>query len=154
MTTLNMSYSFNTLEELTDSMERIISMLVMLLVYYYIRMKIWVKGLLLGWLLDKDICQSNLEKLSRHKYVCKYQYQDYVYKIPLTIQRGPTNIVSVIDTIHNQDVTDQVKPYLDPNGNCHGLSLTAQDIGYIKLCILTHDGQMHTFEKNQIIRVV
>lgn len=86
----------------------------------------------------------------------------YVVRFPKS--RGPSRIQMItskkkgiaIDDAHSQstNVTDQVRMYMGPANNFHGIPTTPSSLGYANALIFTMmDGSERTFELSDIIKL-
>jgi hypothetical protein len=84
----------------------------------------------------KTKVEAPVEKFNRDYIKISYTYKNKSYFYLLKVQRGVTPLTSIIDEQGN-DVTDVIVPYLGPNLDCHGQTLTPKDFGYQRLTVTT-----------------
>ena len=79
------------------------------------------------------------------RYVIEYSYGSSIYKIACKKKcvKGPM-ILSITDHLE-RDVTAEVKKFMGPDGDFHGLIVTPRDIGYESLCFDLLSGDMIFF---------
>lgn len=83
------------------------------------------------------------------KYQIPYRINGKEYKLLVSAPWGPSPVLWVKDEKENI-VTDKIVPYLGPQNNCHGSTITPRDLGYNKLYFqLPFDGR--TFKDNEPI---
>lgn len=91
------------------------------------------------------------EKFAGKYLKIPYEFRDRNYCFLLKIARGIVPLKSIRDD-NDQDVTDQVTPYLGPNLDFHGVKLTPKDLGWNSLTFVTlRDEQEYRFEADQTI---
>lgn len=84
-----------------------------------------------------------------NRYVISYVISGKLYKFYVTVEKGPSNIIMVLDEDDN-DITEDFKMFYGPMGNFHGNSHTACDFAKKSLTIITDDNE-HVFHSGQII---
>ena len=93
-----------------------------------------------------------VRKLSKNKFEINYVLGNKLYKFQTKIQRGPENILQVIDKDYN-DVTKFVKPWLGPNRDFHNIKYTPLSLGFKELVFQMATGDEITFSESQIIEL-
>jgi hypothetical protein len=91
-----------------------------------------------------------LEKFNKKYLKISYKYKDKNYFYLLKIPKGVTPIQTIQDESGN-DIDDILSPYLGPNLDCHGASISPIDFGYSKVVITTIFDKVVTFEENDNI---
>lgn len=79
-----------------------------------------------------------------------YEYKDGKYFFLLKVPKGIMPIDIIKDENEN-DVTDEVLPYLGPNLDCHGNDIYPSDFGLKKIYIKNINEKEYTFEENEKI---
>jgi len=96
---------------------------------------------------------SNTQKisLSGKSYLkISYSYNNIKYFFLSKIKR----VLYPISTIHdenNTNIYDSISPYLGPNMDCHGVTLTPEDFGYEKIIIRNTNEEEKIFNKHDKI---
>ena len=98
----------------------------------------------------KTKIEAPAEKFNRDYIKISYTYKNKPYFYLLKVQRGVTPLMTMIDE-NGTDVMDVLVPYLGPNLDCHGLSLTPKDFGYQRLTVTTVLDSVSVFEENDKI---
>jgi hypothetical protein len=84
-------------------------------------------------------------KLDRKTYQVSYVINGKLYVMVVVPKRGPTPVLQISDDDQN-DVTEQVLPYMGPQYDWHGTRLTPQFFGHKTLTFELSDGTEHTYE--------
>lgn len=105
------------------------------------------------WLKFLQWLNNSVEYLNKKTAVITYTLNGRVYKMVARIKRGPTSILTVT-TDNNEDVTDQILPYLGPNEDWHGSNFTPQFWNYNMLTFELASGESITFTRDTPIQFV
>lgn len=96
---------------------------------------------------------SECNKNGNNIYYVSY-YKNYtLYKIPIRNHKKQIKNIIVFDQ-NDQDITQEVKPFMGFNYDFHRISLTPNDIGYekLKFCITSEGNEEEfNFYKNDIM---
>ena len=92
-------------------------------------------------------------ELFNEKYIkIPYHYLDNDYYYLFKRRRNFTPI-NIIKDENGKDITEFLLPYLGPNYDFLGVSLTPSDFGYSKIIIENIRGDEFKFENNEIISI-
>jgi len=109
-----------------------------------------------------DACKSYANYLfgtavdkQKHYYTVSYQYNDMEYKIRCKYSRKRINILE-IGGIKNEgdaeiDILNEIKPYMGPHTNFHGIRTTPKDLGYFSIVFTLLGGDVKRFELDEEI---
>lgn len=98
----------------------------------------------------KSKTEEPVEKFNRDYIKISYTYKNKSYFYLLKVKRGITPLMSIVDENGN-DVMDIIVPYLGPNLDCHGQTLTPKDFGYQRISVTTVLDTVSVFEENDKI---
>ena len=87
-----------------------------------------------------------VRKIDRKTYEVTYVVDGKMYKMLVKPKRGPAPILQVSDDDEN-DVTDQILPYMGPQYDWHGHKFTPEFFGHKSLTFELMDGSEHTYEE-------
>lgn len=93
------------------------------------------------------------EKFNKKYIKISYKYKDKNYFYLLKVPRGLNPIKQITDENDN-DIHDNIYPYLGPSLDCHGTTLCPKDFGYEKIKITTIFDKLIVFEENQKIDLI
>jgi hypothetical protein len=93
---------------------------------------------------------SSLTRLNKYLYQLSYVHQGIDYHVLIPLKKGPRKIVRITDG-DQEDVTDQVKPYLGPNEDFHGIEITPGHLEYDTLTFHTRYGNVYNFNSDDTI---
>jgi len=71
---------------------------------------------------------SSMIKLGRNKYLITYVINGKMYKMIVIPRRGPAPVLQVIDTDVQEDVSDEVMPYMGPRYDWHNSDISFDDV--------------------------
>lgn len=92
----------------------------------------------------------SIDKFNRDYIKIKYTYKDNPYFYLLKVKRGVTPLLKLTDEDGN-NILDAITPYLGPNLDCHGVSLTPHDFGYKKIIATTVFDTSSSFDEHEQI---
>jgi hypothetical protein len=86
-------------------------------------------------------------------YVVNYTHSNHNYKVVFPRMRGPCPFTSVT-TLDDIDVTNEVKTFMGPSYNFHGIPTTPGMLGYSKLVFYDFDNECGVvFNMNDVINL-
>ena len=87
---------------------------------------------------------SNVKQIRKNTYEITYIINGNTYKMIVTPLKGPSPVLQIID--HNlNDVTDEILPYLGPERNWHGKSISLDFFNKESLTFEMADGTSKIF---------
>ena len=95
---------------------------------------------------------KSIKKINKNQYEITYCIRGRIYKIRSNIQRGPSQILQIIDENSN-DVTAEIEPYMGPNYDCHKSTYTPLDFNKQELIFNLSSGQTKVFNASDNIRI-
>ena len=107
-----------------------------------------------------DICKvgyslfnlpKNPEKFKKHIKV-PYEYRENKYVFLLKVPKGVMPVDFIKDENDN-DISDELLPYLGPNLDCHGTEVFPSDFGLKKVIIKDINEKEYIFEEHQQINL-
>lgn len=113
----------------------------------YIVVKIMMKFFYLKCLQNIYLTVSHLHK---NNYEIQYVLHDKLYRIRTKVKRGPSKIVYILDHM-DKDITEEIRSYMGPNEDFHGMSICPRDIGYEQIVIFLRNGETIVCEPSQPI---
>ena len=93
---------------------------------------------------------NTVEQINRNKFIFKYSINGKMFKIPVTIKRGPCPIIYVHNE-NNIDVTDDLLQFAGPAYDFHKQELTPLFFNSKTLYIEFANGTFSQFDENQAI---
>ncbi len=96
------------------------------------------------------LIQIPLVEKNRNNYIISYNYNNNDYKILLKKKRLRKRIKGIEDE-NGIDVIDNVKPYMGPFLDFHGLEICPIDLGYNKLTFYMLNGDIQIYNSNDIL---
>lgn len=75
---------------------------------------------------------NSIKKIGKNKYELKYVINGKLYKKIIIPERGPLPVILIMNE-KNEDVTEQILPYIGPNNNFHNEKFNPIFFGYKKL---------------------
>lgn len=87
---------------------------------------------------------KSVQKLKHGTYLVTYTIEGKVYKMFVIPTRGPSPVMNITDENSN-DVTKMVLPYMGPNYNWHGISITPKNLEYEQLSFQLSNGSNYTY---------
>jgi hypothetical protein len=104
----------------------------------------------LAWINFLQYINRTVVQEGKH-YIISYVIRGKLYKIMILPERGPQNILSIIDENYN-DITDELAPYFRTNDNMVK-NFTPSIFKYETLEFSTSDADIYTFSKNEDIQI-
>lgn len=95
------------------------------------------------WITFLQKVNKTIKKINRNKYELTYVIEGKIYKMIVTVSRGPSPVLQIIND-KNDDVTSQIVPYLGPNYNWHNTKFTPESFGFETLTFELSDGTEYT----------
>jgi hypothetical protein len=95
--------------------------------------------------------------IHRNKYFVTYEFEGKPYNILVCKKRGPAKITSIYGNKEYEDsenVYDEIKKYLGPNYDFHGIKYTPKCLGYYSLTFYFSDDTEQTFVDDQVINLL
>ena len=89
---------------------------------------------------------SSVAKRNKY-YEISYVIEGKLYKMLVRPLRGPAPVLQVIND-QDDDVTDEVLPYMGPRYDWHNVKISPKFFGYNSLTFELKDGSEHTYEEN------
>jgi len=90
------------------------------------------------------------ETFNRDYIKISYTYKERPYFYLLKVPKGVAPLSSIVDETGN-NVESVITPYLGPNLDCHGISISPKDFGYEKLVVTTVFDEEITFNETDTI---
>lgn len=115
--------------------------------FYLLKM---IGNILFTLIKSKLIKEKPAEKFNRNYIKISYNYKDKQYFYLLKVPRGVTPLQSICDE-NNINIENIIIPYLGPNLDCHGITLTPKDFGYKSITFTTVFDKVIKFEENDTI---
>lgn len=89
-------------------------------------------------------------KLGRNKYLVTYTINGKLYKMIVIPRRGPAPVLQVIDDEIQEDVSDDVIPYMGPRYDWHNSDITFSELfGRKKLVFELSNGEEQSCETSK-----
>ena len=95
---------------------------------------------------------NSLVKVDKNKYELKYVINGKLYKKIIKPDRGPIPVVSVTNE-NDDDVTEEILPYMGPNNNFHNEKFTPKFFGHNKLIFEMLSGNVFIFNSLENISI-
>lgn len=93
---------------------------------------------------------NSIIKLNNNKYEINYVINGKIYKFITKIKRGPKNVLLIYDENQN-DVSDDILPYLGPAEDFHNIEYTPSYFNKNELFFELSCGNVKRYEKDKII---
>ena len=89
---------------------------------------------------------KNVENIGKNKYQVQFCIGGKIYKIIIKHQKGPSNILQIVDNNDN-DITNKIEPYLIfvPQ------NITPGELCYDNITVMYSDGTDKKYEKNDVL---
>ena len=87
---------------------------------------------------------NSIKKIGKNKYELKYVINGKIYKQIITPERGPQPVIFILND-NNEDVTEQILPYIGPNNDFHNQNFNPNFFGYTKLIFEMLNGETRVF---------
>lgn len=111
-------------------------------IYYWVKIRDGISNML-GVGVD-------LTKTTKEHMHIQYNLGENNHKIMLPINYGPSPFFKFFH--RDKDVSHDIKPYVGPHGNFHGVSYTPSMFGYDKLTVVYRKNSVTiTYEKDDVI---
>lgn len=107
-------------------------------------------GILYVTILQK--LNKSIVKIDKNKYEITYVINGKLYKMLVSPTRGPALVLQVSNELQN-DITDEIIPFLGPNYNFHGQDFSPNYLNHQLLTFELFNGEEKTFEKKEIIKL-
>lgn len=91
---------------------------------------------------------NSVRKLDRNVYEVSYVINGRMYKMLVTPQRGPAPVLQISND-EDEDVTEQVLPYMGPQYDWHNNRIAPEFFGCKSLTFELADGSEHTYDKDR-----
>jgi hypothetical protein len=78
----------------------------------------------------------------------KHNHQSYILRFPR--KKGPSHIQFIVNE-SNEDVTKEIKPFMGPSHNFHGIPTCPQMLGYQCLKFVYYSGRIKIYREDEII---
>lgn len=93
---------------------------------------------------------KSIRKLSKNKYELSYVIRGRLYKMIITQYRGPSPVLQVINEAQ-EDVTDDIIPYMGPQYNWHKSDISPALLGYNTLIFELGNGKEKIYKSTEIM---
>lgn len=90
---------------------------------------------------------SSLRHIDNKTSELTYVINGRIYKMIIIRKRGPSPILQISNNFEN-DVTEQILPYMGPQYDWHGNTFTPEFFGYSSLTFELGNGTEYTYETN------
>jgi hypothetical protein len=94
---------------------------------------------------------KTVRKLDKNTYEVTYCISGKVYKFNTKARRGMSDVLQIVSG--DQDVTEEIEPFLGPKGDFHGFEYTPSGFEYSTLTFNMVDGNVITFSENEILKL-
>jgi hypothetical protein len=95
---------------------------------------------------------NSITKVGKNKYELKYVINGKLYKKIITPERGPLPVIFITNET-NEDVTEQILPYIGPNNDFHNEKFYPSFFGYKKLIFEMLNGESRVFYNLETITI-
>lgn len=85
-------------------------------------------------------------------YILEYHGGEQNYKVVFPKKRGPKKFTEIRDDF-GEIITPYILPSMGPSYNFHGIPTTPEMLGYNKLNFIMRDGEIKSFQKEEIINI-
>jgi len=100
----------------------------------------------------KGLICSNVEN-KKDSYHITYTHNSETYKICCKKNRKRLQIIEIVDE-NDSDISINIKRFMGPFMNFHGIPTTPKDLGYNKIIFTMLNGNKHIFDhKDEIIMI-
>lgn len=93
----------------------------------------------------------------KYKYFVTYEFEGKPYRMLIAKKRGPPHVVSIRgQRLGDDDAVDvyaDIKSYLGPNMDFHGIEYTPNCLGYTRLVFCFSDDSEREFTDNNVIQL-
>lgn len=103
------------------------------------------------WISLLQYINKTVRKVSRNKYEISYVIEGKLYKLIVTVTRGPSPVLQVINN-SNEDVTNKIMPYIGPDYNWHNCQFTPDFFNCDSLSFELADSSEYTVKNRSIIK--
>jgi hypothetical protein len=93
---------------------------------------------------------TSVRHIDNKKSELTYVINGRIYKMIITHKRGPSPILQISNNFEN-DVTNQILPYMGPQYDWHGNTFTPEFFGYSSLTFEFGDGTEYTYQTNDLL---
>jgi len=123
--------------------------------YKTIGMILWVSCCMVAkmyWMNFLHWANNSIEYIDNRTAIISYVLNGKLYRMVVKAKKGPTNILLVFDSEQN-DVTEQVVPFIGPAQNWHGNEFTPSFWNKKSLTFELANGDNKTFYENEKIEI-
>lgn len=103
------------------------------------------------WISFLQYVNKTVKKLGKNKYEISYVVEGKLYKLLVTVTRGPSPVLQVINN-SNEDITTKIIPYIGPDYNWHNSQFTPEFFNCDSLSFELADGSEYTVKNRSIIK--
>ena len=89
----------------------------------------------------------------KHCYEVTYYENDQCYKFRFPKVRGPSKIISIMNSKTKDHIFEELLPYMGPSRDFHNVRTTPNLLGYDSLRVLYRGGTVKTYTGNEVIEV-
>jgi phage anti-repressor protein len=114
-----------------------------------LRISVYILGQAIYYMVINDINRT-VKKINKNQYEITYVVAGKVHKLISNIKRGPKKVLQIIDE-NNEDVTDEIEPYIGPSEDFHKTYVTPLTFKHKKLIFNTSSGNSLIFKEDQQI---
>ena len=93
---------------------------------------------------------NSVKKIGKNKYELKYIINGKLYKKIIIPERGPLPIICITNET-DDDITEQILPYIGPNNDFHNEKFTPNFFGQKTLIFEMSEGNIKIFNDCQTI---
>jgi hypothetical protein len=93
---------------------------------------------------------NSVKKIGKNMYEVSYVVNGKMYKMIVSPNRGPAQILQVTDQ-NNNDITDKILSYLGPRDDWHNTKFTPNFWGYDSLTFQMYDGREVFINKDDFL---
>lgn len=113
--------------------------------------KVCISLILKSWWYEfLQYINNTITRIDKKSILLTYVLNNKIYRMIIRPQKGPPNILMVVDNNFN-DVTENILSYYGPQHDWHNRSFTPACLGYEKLTFELSDTTSKTFEKMEKI---
>lgn len=94
---------------------------------------------------------KTVKKIDKNTYEVTYSIGGKVYKFNTKARRGMSDVLQIVSG--DQDVTEEIEPFLGPKGDFHGLEYTPASFGFNTLTFNMVSGDVLTFTENTVLKL-
>lgn len=94
---------------------------------------------------------KTVRKVDKNTYEVTYCISGKVYKFNTKARRGMSEVLQIVSG--DQDVTEEIEPFLGPKSDFHGFEYTPSSFGYSTLTFNMVDGNVITFSENENLKL-